>query len=57
MLRCATGEGWQEIMMSCTSDKLCAEGSNKIGKECGSTAAYPYFTSFVFLSSFLVLLI
>uniref|UniRef100_A0A1I7WZN3 Ion_trans domain-containing protein n=1 Tax=Heterorhabditis bacteriophora TaxID=37862 RepID=A0A1I7WZN3_HETBA len=46
--RCATGEGWQDIMMACGAQKDCARGQT-----CGSNVSYAYFTSFVFLSSFL----
>uniref|UniRef100_A0AC35TNP8 EF-hand domain-containing protein n=1 Tax=Rhabditophanes sp. KR3021 TaxID=114890 RepID=A0AC35TNP8_9BILA len=61
LFRCATGEGWQDIMLSCTAQKYCAtkdEFSNYNlikGQTCGSTLSYAYFTSFVFLSSFLML--
>uniref|UniRef100_A0A915JC35 Voltage-dependent calcium channel alpha-1 subunit IQ domain-containing protein n=1 Tax=Romanomermis culicivorax TaxID=13658 RepID=A0A915JC35_ROMCU len=55
LFRCATGEGWQEIMMSCTYGKPCDPTSGKQTNECGSLLAYPYFSTFVFLSSFLML--
>lgn len=59
LFRCATGEGWQEIMMACTGGKNCAKPSSveiNLGKSttCGTNMSYAYFTSFVFLSSFLV---
>lgn len=60
--RCATGEAWQEIMMACTMGRGCAKTHNVLldttGKPqtCGTNVSYAYFTSFVFLSSFLVIL-
>lgn len=60
LFRCATGEGWQDIMMAAVQGKDCAKaGSADInlekGQTCGSNVSYAYFTSFVFLSSFLML--
>ncbi|CAB3400469.1 unnamed protein product [Caenorhabditis bovis] len=60
LFRCATGEGWQDIMMASVQGKDCARaGSDEInmekGQTCGSNVSYAYFTSFVFLSSFLML--
>ncbi|CAD6185181.1 unnamed protein product [Caenorhabditis auriculariae] len=60
LFRCATGEGWQDIMMAAVQGKDCARAnSDKInlekGQSCGSNVSYAYFTSFVFLSSFLML--
>ena len=52
--RCATGEAWQAIMLSCTTGRMCDKLANKKGFECGSNVAYGYFVSFVFLCSFLV---
>jgi len=52
--RCCTGEAWQLIMLACLGDQDCEEGSLLPNGECGSNFAYIYFTSFVFLSSFLV---
>uniref|UniRef100_A0A915I6P9 Ion transport domain-containing protein n=1 Tax=Romanomermis culicivorax TaxID=13658 RepID=A0A915I6P9_ROMCU len=54
LFRCATGEGWQDIMYACSAGKFCDRQSEKPGPECGNNLAYIYFTSFVFLSSFLV---
>nr|AXF54067.1 voltage-dependent calcium channel A type alpha-1 [Ditylenchus destructor] len=59
LFRCATGEAWQEIMMACTAGRNCAPGT-KLNAEtgtrsCGTNMSYGYFTSFVFLSSFLML--
>lgn len=53
-LRSATGEAWQEIMLSCLSNRPCDKLSGTVGKECGSNFAYFYFVSFIFLCSFLV---
>ncbi|CAG5928829.1 unnamed protein product [Menidia menidia] len=55
LFRSATGEAWQEIMLSCLGEKQCDEDSGTSGKECGSTFAYTYFVSFIFLCSFLML--
>ena len=53
--RCATGEGWQEIMLSCMGGRMCDEESSNGGKEeCGLDVAIPYFVSFIFFCSFLV---
>uniref|UniRef100_A0A915KBH1 Ion transport domain-containing protein n=1 Tax=Romanomermis culicivorax TaxID=13658 RepID=A0A915KBH1_ROMCU len=55
LFRCATGEAWQDIMMACGAEKPCDPLSRKAGDECGSKFSYAYFTSFVFLSTFLML--
>uniref|UniRef100_A0A0N4ZYK0 Voltage-dependent calcium channel type A subunit alpha-1 n=1 Tax=Parastrongyloides trichosuri TaxID=131310 RepID=A0A0N4ZYK0_PARTI len=61
LFRCATGEAWQDIMLSCTAGKYCAskdefsEYNIMKGATCGTNMSYAYFTSFVFLSSFLML--
>uniref|UniRef100_A0A915CNI0 Voltage-dependent calcium channel alpha-1 subunit IQ domain-containing protein n=1 Tax=Ditylenchus dipsaci TaxID=166011 RepID=A0A915CNI0_9BILA len=64
LFRCATGEAWQDIMMACTAGRNCAAGSKATtiaeagsskGATCGTNMSYAYFTSFVFLSSFLML--
>ncbi|XP_064650227.1 voltage-dependent calcium channel type A subunit alpha-1-like isoform X7 [Lineus longissimus] len=56
LFRCATGESWQLIMLSCTTGKICEIGSNDAGKpKCGTDIAYLYFVSFIFLCSFLML--
>jgi hypothetical protein len=57
--RCATGEAWQDIMMACSAGKKCARPNSDFANEgkgntCGTNISYAYFTSFVFLSSFLV---
>ena len=54
--RSATGEAWQEIMMSCTPgpDTYCSDDSDDKGEMCGSNFAFPYFISFYILCSFLV---
>uniref|UniRef100_A0A1I8A9H3 Ion_trans domain-containing protein n=1 Tax=Steinernema glaseri TaxID=37863 RepID=A0A1I8A9H3_9BILA len=58
LFRCATGEAWQDIMMACTRGKYCAQANSPAinlakGMTCGTNVSYAYFTSFVFLSSFL----
>lgn len=59
LFRCATGEVWQDIMMSCvktpdvTCDPLSDEAGNPEG--CGSNLAYPYFVTFFVMTSFLIL--
>uniref|UniRef100_A0A8C6WX24 Voltage-dependent N-type calcium channel subunit alpha-1B n=1 Tax=Neogobius melanostomus TaxID=47308 RepID=A0A8C6WX24_9GOBI len=55
LFRSATGEGWQDIMLACLSNRPCDEKSGTTGKECGSDFAYFYFVSFIFLCSFLML--
>ncbi|VDN12048.1 unnamed protein product [Dibothriocephalus latus] len=50
--RCATGEAWQELMLSSDYPKPCA---NKPEHTCGSGIAYVYFVSFIFLCSFIML--
>uniref|UniRef100_A0A673X0B9 Voltage-dependent calcium channel type A subunit alpha-1 n=1 Tax=Salmo trutta TaxID=8032 RepID=A0A673X0B9_SALTR len=45
LFRSATGESWQEIMLSCLGGQEC----------CGTDFAYCYFVSFIFFSSFLML--
>uniref|UniRef100_A0A8C1NDB1 Calcium channel, voltage-dependent, R type, alpha 1E subunit b n=1 Tax=Cyprinus carpio TaxID=7962 RepID=A0A8C1NDB1_CYPCA len=49
LFRSATGESWQEIMLSCLEGKEYHEGG------CGTDFAYFYFVSFIFFSSFLML--
>uniref|UniRef100_A0A8C8E0H5 Voltage-dependent P/Q-type calcium channel subunit alpha-1A n=1 Tax=Oryzias sinensis TaxID=183150 RepID=A0A8C8E0H5_9TELE len=52
----ATGEAWHEIMLACLGEQKCdPESGNEGKKECGSTFAYTYFVSFIFLCSFLML--
>uniref|UniRef100_A0A914LJ79 EF-hand domain-containing protein n=1 Tax=Meloidogyne incognita TaxID=6306 RepID=A0A914LJ79_MELIC len=58
LFRCATGEAWQEIMMSCNGGKQCSKITVAATNTatCGSQPiSIAYFTSFVFLSSFLML--
>ncbi|XP_019643318.1 PREDICTED: voltage-dependent P/Q-type calcium channel subunit alpha-1A-like isoform X3 [Branchiostoma belcheri] len=56
LFRCATGEAWQEIMLSCLPGAMCdPQSENGPVPQCGSEFAYFYFTSFIFLCSFLML--
>lgn len=57
LFRSATGEAWQEVMMSCSKDKdpFCDPSSEDAGKRCGSPFAIPYFVSFYVLCSFLII--
>ncbi|XP_043950491.1 voltage-dependent calcium channel type D subunit alpha-1 isoform X1 [Drosophila biarmipes] len=57
LFRSATGEAWQEIMMSCSAqpDVRCDMKSDTPGEPCGSSIAYPYFISFYVLCSFLII--
>ncbi|KAK7579828.1 hypothetical protein V9T40_000457 [Parthenolecanium corni] len=59
LFRCATGEAWPSIMLSCIEGKECqpvphAE-TTETEKTCGSNIAFPYFVSFIFFCSFLML--
>lgn len=54
IFRCATGENWPGIMLSCVKGQECDPNTGKEGKECGSNLAYMYFVSFIFFCSFLV---
>ncbi|XP_034040024.1 voltage-dependent R-type calcium channel subunit alpha-1E-like isoform X2 [Thalassophryne amazonica] len=63
LFRSATGESWQEIMLSCLSGQDC-EPDSSIAPfvtspdhegGCGTDFAYCYFVSFIFFSSFLML--
>nr|QRX85587.1 voltage-dependent calcium channel non-L type alpha-1 [Heterodera elachista] len=68
LFRCATGEAWQEIMLSSTAGKPCATTNASMALQmvdksvasglqqtCGTNMSYAYFVTFVFLSSFLML--
>ncbi|KAF7652808.1 hypothetical protein LDENG_00091470 [Lucifuga dentata] len=55
LFRSATGEAWHEIMLDCLGGKKCDPASGNTENECGSTFAYTYFVSFIFLCSFLML--
>ncbi|XP_070139409.1 voltage-dependent calcium channel type D subunit alpha-1 isoform X3 [Drosophila kikkawai] len=57
LFRSATGEAWQDIMMSCSAqpDVKCDMNSDTPGDPCGSSIAYPYFISFYVLCSFLII--
>uniref|UniRef100_A0A8C1MC85 Calcium channel, voltage-dependent, R type, alpha 1E subunit b n=1 Tax=Cyprinus carpio TaxID=7962 RepID=A0A8C1MC85_CYPCA len=63
LFRSATGESWQEIMLSCLGGKECERDpsipphftSPDHEGGCGTEFAYFYFVSFIFFSSFLML--
>ncbi|KAK7889788.1 hypothetical protein WMY93_025348 [Mugilogobius chulae] len=60
LFRSATGESWQEIMLSCLSGQQCEMDpslplASDLDRGCGSDFAYFYFVSFIFFSSFLML--
>ncbi|XP_072722850.1 voltage-dependent R-type calcium channel subunit alpha-1E isoform X3 [Ciconia boyciana] len=62
LFRSATGEAWQEIMLSCLEGKGCepdttaTSGQNE-NERCGTDLAYVYFVSFIFFCSFLRLVL
>ncbi|KAG7156729.1 Voltage-dependent calcium channel type D subunit alpha-1-like, partial [Homarus americanus] len=58
LFRSATGEAWQDVMLSCLPpdagcDPLSEDYPN--APTCGSRVAYPYFISFYTLCSFLII--
>ncbi|TMS39072.1 hypothetical protein L596_005655 [Steinernema carpocapsae] len=61
LFRSATGEAWQEIMLSCSEreEVKCDPASDDYKRDpnslCGVDFAYPYFISFFMLCSFLVI--
>ncbi|XP_058446082.1 voltage-dependent calcium channel type A subunit alpha-1 isoform X9 [Malaya genurostris] len=55
LFRCATGESWPNIMLACLKGRPCDPKAGKSNETCGSTMAYAYFVSFIFLCSFLML--
>ncbi|CAG9865175.1 unnamed protein product [Phyllotreta striolata] len=55
LFRCATGENWPSIMLSCIKGRHCDSNSGKTGIQCGHNIAYAYFVSFIFFCSFLML--
>ncbi|KAI4885794.1 hypothetical protein NFI96_023159 [Prochilodus magdalenae] len=58
LFRSATGESWQEIMLSCLGGQKCEVDHSVNSSEtdgCGTDFAYFYFVSFIFFSSFLML--
>ena len=57
LFRCATGESWQAIMLSCRSGRPCdpkSKQTEETKNSCGSDLAYYYFVTFIFFCSFLV---
>ncbi|CAB1326382.1 unnamed protein product [Coregonus sp. 'balchen'] len=65
LFRSATGESWQEIMLSCLGGQECEPDSSMAPMTmspdheggCGTDFAYCYFVSFIFFSSFLRLVL
>ncbi|XP_063907007.1 voltage-dependent calcium channel type A subunit alpha-1 isoform X5 [Zophobas morio] len=55
LFRCATGEAWPNIMLSCIKGQPCDQEAKKPANSCGSNIAYAYFVSFIFFCSFLML--
>ncbi|KAM3876104.1 voltage-dependent R-type calcium channel subunit alpha-1E [Diretmus argenteus] len=63
LFRSATGESWQEIMLSCLGGQQCETDTSLPStlltsdqeRGCGTEFAYFYFVSFIFFSSFLML--
>ncbi|XP_048506528.1 voltage-dependent calcium channel type A subunit alpha-1 isoform X25 [Athalia rosae] len=58
LFRCATGEAWPSIMLSCKKGSPCATPpKNQTGpaETCGSNLTFAYFVSFIFFCSFLML--
>lgn len=53
--RCATGEAWPSIMLSCIKGRHCDVRAKQDAEGCGSNLAYAYFVSFIFFCSFLML--
>eukprot|EP00794_Sanderia_malayensis_P006128 gene6128-6833_t len=57
LFRSATGENWPNIMKACTAPAKCDPSikPHTANDTCGSPIAYPYFISFIFFCSFLML--
>ncbi|OQV25674.1 Voltage-dependent L-type calcium channel subunit alpha-1C [Hypsibius exemplaris] len=58
LFRCATGENWQEVMLSCANRDtvLCDPAAKEEeGALCGTSFAYGYFISFYIVCSFLII--
>ncbi|XP_072915388.1 voltage-dependent L-type calcium channel subunit alpha-1C isoform X5 [Hemitrygon akajei] len=57
LFRCATGEAWQEIMLSCLPGKPCERESPLQEQDfnCGTYFAFFYFVSFYMLCAFLII--
>ncbi|XP_032666769.1 voltage-dependent calcium channel type A subunit alpha-1 isoform X2 [Odontomachus brunneus] len=57
LFRCATGEAWPNIMLSCIKGRSCDIKADKANDpdSCGSNIAYVYFVTFIFFCSFLML--
>ncbi|XP_067906860.1 voltage-dependent L-type calcium channel subunit alpha-1C isoform X2 [Heterodontus francisci] len=57
LFRCATGEAWQEIMLSCLPGQACEKESaiHETDLSCGTYFAFFYFVSFYMLCAFLII--
>ncbi|KAG6939641.1 calcium voltage-gated channel subunit alpha1 C [Chelydra serpentina] len=60
LFRCATGEGWQNIMLACLPDRKCdpesePNNSTEGDHSCGSSFSIFYFISFYMLCAFLII--
>ncbi|XP_043564807.1 voltage-dependent L-type calcium channel subunit alpha-1C [Chiloscyllium plagiosum] len=57
LFRCATGEAWQEIMLSCLPGRHCEKEPTRHETElnCGTYFAFFYFVSFYMLCAFLII--
>ncbi len=65
LFRCATGEGWPDIMLDARAGRPCDERALEYNEttgllknpdqNCGSNLTYLYFVSFIFLCSFIML--
>lgn len=57
LFRSATGEAWQEVMLSCVESKdvACDPRVKIYSPSCGTNFAYAYFISFYVLCSFLII--
>ncbi|XP_055999819.1 muscle calcium channel subunit alpha-1-like isoform X16 [Ostrea edulis] len=57
LFRSATGEAWQDIMLSCVANDVPCDplSDGKEDEDCGNDVAYFYFLSFYMLCSFLII--
>uniref|UniRef100_A0A0G4H9N8 Calcium-channel protein CCH1 n=1 Tax=Chromera velia CCMP2878 TaxID=1169474 RepID=A0A0G4H9N8_9ALVE len=61
MIRCATGESWNEIMIDCATsapechDQTYAQLIEEGPQECGSPVSYPFFLLFMLVIAFIMM--